>query len=303
MKLLSPLIGQMWDLEVEKPMWTLLAKAWSAMRDQLGKDQVPLSGFLKIICSNLGMVSPEMYLQTRGWNMDVDEAGSPSISLRPDASSTGSQYEELTISVEDVISICQNQGYAQAYVSDPEASSPTFLSGIKDRRAAERKKAKDKREALKNSPAGRALDREINNFRRAYLQTCLTKIPDDTPEFMIHLRQLLIDMNAQSEPVNIPSLQELGALVAAETRSQPIDYLPEFMFDNNVAFSTTNTGPATMFDLGLSMMGPSTMDGEVSSTIGNTYLFPDENEGNDSIAFRPGADMDSTPPDFTFWTY
>ncbi|CAN9280096.1 unnamed protein product [Alternaria alternata] len=45
MKKLSNLIGLLWETDPNKSLWSLMTKAWSAIRDQIGKDRAPLDQF------------------------------------------------------------------------------------------------------------------------------------------------------------------------------------------------------------------------------------------------------------------
>nr|ABC70321.1 MAT1-1-1 [Ascochyta lentis] len=130
MKKLSNPMGVMWEADPNKSLWSLMTKAWSIIRDQIGKDKAPLDKFFRIICPYLNIPSPETYLERCGWTFTTDEEGNPVLSREsvpsPHAFSAG--IADMALSVEDIISYCQSMGYAQAYMSDADTISPTFLA-------------------------------------------------------------------------------------------------------------------------------------------------------------------------------
>jgi len=186
MKMLSNPMGIMWEEDPNKSLWSLMAKAWSTIRDQVGKDNAPLHEFFAIICPYLGIPSQEIYLECHGWALTIDKDGAPSLS-RDDTFqpiSVGAGLAPLALSVEDIISYCQSLGYANSYVADPNATSPTFLgqspaqnsgqttqvkvvsqtaTAIHDSRVLARNKRRNKRQTAKNIDVVRNLQAEITD--------------------------------------------------------------------------------------------------------------------------------------------
>ena len=154
MKKLSGLIGALRDCDPNKSLWSLMTKAWSTIRDQVGKDKAPLDHFFSIICPYLNIPSPEEYLQRLGWNFFIDRNGAPAISRDQDDLPHPSEVgaEATALSVEDIIDYCQDMGYAQGYVADQNLASSTFLGhtasmrqrlAVKKQRRAQRQVARD----------------------------------------------------------------------------------------------------------------------------------------------------------------
>lgn len=106
-----------------------MTKAWSTIRDQVGKDKAPLNQFFRTICPYLNMPSPDSYLERHGWSVTIDPSGGPSLfrdkGFVPEPIITALQHTAL--SVEDIIAYCQSMGYAQEYRADSNTASPTFL--------------------------------------------------------------------------------------------------------------------------------------------------------------------------------
>jgi hypothetical protein len=131
MKKLSHLLALLWETDPNKPLWSLMAKAWSTIRDRIGKDNAPLDRFFAIICPYLKMPLPELYLDLHGWILTIDEEGDPTLSrdngAQPTSMSAG--LADMAVSVEDIIAYFQLMGYAQGFVLDPNTASSTFLGG------------------------------------------------------------------------------------------------------------------------------------------------------------------------------
>ncbi|KAF1913578.1 mating-type protein MAT alpha 1-domain-containing protein [Ampelomyces quisqualis] len=220
MKMLSHLVSQLWEQEPNKPLWTLMTKAWSAMRDQVGKENVPLGQFFQIICPHLGMTSPRTYLEEYGWTLDINAEGLPILSRNPANMSpglVGTEFDDLTLSVEDITSVCQAMGYAQGYVSDPNSASQTFLGRSVEKQTqqqvtenqkklAARKKQRAKREAARESNTAAALRKEFNDMQAAFPE-CNDEDDDFTgsSQFYNQLTGLLSTNNAQTQFANAPA--------------------------------------------------------------------------------------------------
>ncbi|KAF1838474.1 hypothetical protein BDW02DRAFT_386683 [Decorospora gaudefroyi] len=129
MKKLSSLVGLLWEADPNKSLWSLLAKAWSSMRDQIGKENTPLDEYFAFICPFLKMPPPEMYLELHGWTLITDNEGNPTLSRDTDfePTSVSAELAHMALSVEDIIKACQDKGYAQFYVANANTTSATFL--------------------------------------------------------------------------------------------------------------------------------------------------------------------------------
>jgi hypothetical protein len=129
MKTLSNMLGQMWEADPNKSLWSLMTKAWSNIRDQIGKGNAPLDQFFRIICPHLNIPSPETYLECQGWKLVISQEGTPTLSRDADTleASLAPGFAHMALSVEDIIVYCQAMGYAQGYVADMDTTSSTFL--------------------------------------------------------------------------------------------------------------------------------------------------------------------------------
>jgi hypothetical protein len=170
MKKLSYLLGQLWEVDPNKPLWSLMAKAWSEMRDQCGKANVPLDEFFDIICPRLNLPSPDTYLEDQGWKIDLTQGESPILSrdqsVQPSAS-FGTRFGDMTLSVEDITSICQTAGYALDYKPDRNTTSPTFLG-----RSVEHATQKTSQQGAEHGQDARVTKRNKRRSNRETARQC-----------------------------------------------------------------------------------------------------------------------------------
>ncbi|KAL6713549.1 hypothetical protein ACLMJK_009014 [Lecanora helva] len=74
-KEISGFLTNLWQFDPYKAKWSLLAKAYSVIRDSQGKDNVRLDHFLAFAGPLMGMIEPQHYLQTMGWEIIIQEGG------------------------------------------------------------------------------------------------------------------------------------------------------------------------------------------------------------------------------------
>ncbi|KAL7917608.1 mating-type protein MAT alpha 1 domain-containing protein [Trichoderma austrokoningii] len=70
-KTASGFLTTLWNKDPHRNKWALVAKVYSHVRDQLGRDQVSLSSFLDVACPMMQIVDPATYLETLGWSDDA----------------------------------------------------------------------------------------------------------------------------------------------------------------------------------------------------------------------------------------
>lgn len=173
MKNRSPLLSFLWDFDPNKSKWSLLAKAWSIIRDQIGKERAPLDEFFKCACPYFNLPAPEDYLAIFGWvPVQGSERNILTFERNPEFSAehTGTVESHEALSVEDIIHHVQTQGYAGSFVLSSNLTTTTFLghfnatksrtvpmkqtantNGAKERRTAERQKRQTQREIARDA--------------------------------------------------------------------------------------------------------------------------------------------------------
>nr|AST15024.1 mat1-1-1 [Trichoderma spinulosum] len=84
-KTASGFLTTLWNKDPCRNKWALIAKVYSFVRDQLGRDKVSLSYFLNVSCPIMKIIDPSIYLSAFGWSVG-DEAGMPRL-IQVDADS------------------------------------------------------------------------------------------------------------------------------------------------------------------------------------------------------------------------
>ncbi|KAF4425204.1 mating-type protein MAT-1 [Fusarium austroafricanum] len=71
----SGFLTQLWGGDPHRNKWALVAKVYSFLRDQLGKETVNLSAYLGVACPLMHIVKPIDYFIIFGWRAFCDEQG------------------------------------------------------------------------------------------------------------------------------------------------------------------------------------------------------------------------------------
>ncbi len=122
-------LTHLWRFDPTKAKWGIIAKAYSVLREEEGKENAPLKLFLALNAPFLGIVDPENYLRIHGWNITA-ENGHTVMRRKAQVDTTGFRNSMLTTnaSVEDVIRNSYDQGYIKRAGSDRAAPSANGIS-------------------------------------------------------------------------------------------------------------------------------------------------------------------------------
>ncbi|KAI4945249.1 CDK-activating kinase assembly factor mat1 [Alternaria arbusti] len=288
MKKLSSIIGALWEADMYKSYWSLMAKAWSTIRDQVGKVEAPLDRFLIIICGHLHIPEPESYLAFYGWSLSINKEGNPFISRDGslEFACIGAGVADIALSVEDIIAYVQSMGYASTYVAIEGTSSSTFLgrsvnstvekgglalratpivAPVIDRRIVARNKRRAKRDIARTSALRINIEQDILAAHRAVPGHTGEHVPDRYPTPALPN----YDIN--------PFYQQL------------VGYL-----DSPITDSQDDANPqadATLIDN--AFVSDTIAYGNITNFASSMVLYPDNFD-----AFRPGANEDTTLPAF-----
>jgi hypothetical protein len=110
----SPCLTRMWHEDPFHAKWAIVAKAYSVIRDQVGKAQAPLDQFLQLVCPVVGILAPEEYLGNMGWNMLDGHNKEVVRTTAPNFLSFDAALLTTTMSADDLVRLCQKVGYACA---------------------------------------------------------------------------------------------------------------------------------------------------------------------------------------------
>ncbi|QDS68478.1 hypothetical protein FKW77_010845 [Venturia effusa] len=108
---ISGFLTRMWSNDPFQAKWSIIAKAYSVIRDMVGKANAPLDKFLQIVCPLINIIEPVNYLDTMGWwmpagqHMELSRRFTPNITLFP------TDVLTTTLSVDDVVNHCSSLGY------------------------------------------------------------------------------------------------------------------------------------------------------------------------------------------------
>ena len=81
----SGLITQMWEMEPNKAVWAIMAKAYSNLRDGAGRGRINLEGFLRQVAPYVGVTPANLYLNAMGWELVTPKDGKPFIAATADS--------------------------------------------------------------------------------------------------------------------------------------------------------------------------------------------------------------------------
>ncbi|KAL9600618.1 MAG: hypothetical protein Q9219_003051 [cf. Caloplaca sp. 3 TL-2023] len=115
-KVISTYIVFLWEHDPCKAKWALAAKAYSVIRDQVGKEHAPLDVFLMLVAEFLGLIKPQHYLTIMGWEISVNEVGTVSL-VKDDETEIDKKIRCTNLSVKDVVIHACHHGYAGATAS------------------------------------------------------------------------------------------------------------------------------------------------------------------------------------------
>ena len=106
----SGFLTYLWQTDPFKAKWAILAKAYSIIRDTIGKENVPLEKFLAINGPLLGIVEPTNYLDFLGWEIATDDDSQTILRRGADADAVDQSLIITNISVDDVVGYSIQQG-------------------------------------------------------------------------------------------------------------------------------------------------------------------------------------------------
>ena len=104
-------LTQLWAADTQKAKFSLLAKAYSMIRDLKGKRDAPLDVFLSVTCPKIGIVSAKDYLAVFGWQVRTHGDGQVTLDRSSAAVALSNQMCTTNMSVRDLIDHCKNTMY------------------------------------------------------------------------------------------------------------------------------------------------------------------------------------------------
>ncbi|KAI9670776.1 MAG: hypothetical protein M1817_003887 [Caeruleum heppii] len=113
---ISGFLTFLWQSDPFKAKWTILAKAYSVIRDIRGKHIAPLDIFLAISAPFVGIIPPPTYLDLLGWEISVGLCGQRALTRRftPHMEDFDECTRSTQHSVHDVIQHSYEEGFIPA---------------------------------------------------------------------------------------------------------------------------------------------------------------------------------------------
>ena len=110
-KEVSGILKELWEADPFKAKWAILAKAYSIIRDQQGRENSPLDVFLAIAGPLIGIIGADKYLGCLGWDIIMDDGCKKAKRSAP--GSFDDHLHTTNLSAEDIVSLCKESGYAK----------------------------------------------------------------------------------------------------------------------------------------------------------------------------------------------
>ena len=104
-------LTQLWTADTQKAKFSLLAKAYSMIRDLKGKRDAPLDVFLSVTCPKIGIVSAKDYLAVFGWQVRTHADGQVTLDRSSATVALSNQMCTTNMSVRDLIDHCKDTMY------------------------------------------------------------------------------------------------------------------------------------------------------------------------------------------------
>ena len=116
---ISGFLTYMWQTDPFKAKWSILAKAYSVIRDHEGKENAPLDGFLLLNEGFIGIVEPAAYMDLLGWSIAVDAEGQVVLrrEFEVDIKTLDSKFRTTNKSVDDVVANSYQNGYIAGHTT------------------------------------------------------------------------------------------------------------------------------------------------------------------------------------------
>lgn len=110
---ISSHLTELWKRDPFKAKWTIVAKAYSRIRDLVEKANAPLNGFLALACPAIGIIDVEDYLRKMNWSIQVANDGTINLcqNSRPFTATFEPYIMHTSMTDSDVITLVAAKGY------------------------------------------------------------------------------------------------------------------------------------------------------------------------------------------------
>jgi len=120
---ISGYLNQLWNADPYRAKWTIIAKAYSIIRDTIGRRNASLPQFLAIAVEHIGIIPPVLYPGLMGWIVPSGNEREMRRRFVADIRTFPAYWQQATdMSVDDLLRICEDAGY---YSASPANGKPT----------------------------------------------------------------------------------------------------------------------------------------------------------------------------------
>lgn len=112
-KTASSYLAVLWQEDPFKAKWSIAARAYSGIRDRIGKPSAPLDLFLELVCPELGIIDTANYMQKMMWVLEADANGALKVRqpVVPDVDSFEVHIKHTLMTERNVVHFCAEKGY------------------------------------------------------------------------------------------------------------------------------------------------------------------------------------------------
>jgi len=109
---ISGYLNQLWIGDPYRAKWIIIAKAYSVIRDTIGRHNTSLPQLLAIVEPHIGLIPPAFYPSLMGWLVPSGNEREMHRRFVPDLSAFPSDWQATTDkSVDDLLKICEDVGF------------------------------------------------------------------------------------------------------------------------------------------------------------------------------------------------
>ncbi|KAH6714457.1 alpha box protein [Leptodontidium sp. MPI-SDFR-AT-0119] len=123
----SVYLTALWKRDPFKAKWTIIAAAYSKIRNTVGKPRAPLDQYLNIICPQMGIIAVDAYLEVFNWICDETPEGSLLFhqTTAPELHTFDQHILHSSMTEKDLVLFCGSTGYIRQSVARRIAEART----------------------------------------------------------------------------------------------------------------------------------------------------------------------------------
>jgi hypothetical protein len=115
----SVFLTTLWKNEPFKAKWTIIAKAYSRIRDAVGTHRASLIGYLTLVCPKIGIIAMEDYLGKMNWTFEAAADGTQVLkqTTAPELSCFETNILYTNMTPTDIVHFCARVAYIPQHIA------------------------------------------------------------------------------------------------------------------------------------------------------------------------------------------